>query len=47
MVYHLVQACDAPVAIRDQAWYLKYLGHIMDRNFQHHTARAFYLFDDK
>ena len=47
MVYHLVQACDAPVVIRDQAWYLKQLEDIMDRNFEGSTSRAFYMFDDK
>ena len=47
MVYHLVQTCDAPLVIRDQAWYLKHLRHIMDRSFETDTARAFFLFDSK
>ena len=45
MVYHLVQPVDIPLAIKDEAWFLKHLKEVVNEHFD--QTRAFYLFTER
>lgn len=47
MTYHLVQASDTPVVIKDQAWYLSQLEAVMEEHYSCGQSRAFYMFEHR
>ena len=49
MTYHLVQPSTEPLVVKDKAWFVQQIKHIMEAEVAEGTRqyRSFYLFDYK